>query len=77
MSMRSSIDEDLALSVALEALAKTVFVSELDHPMLCECIRRQRGDFSMTLLLRYKDCPDKLGYVMDRILDPRIHKVYE
>ncbi|KAH7729234.1 SWIM zinc finger family protein, partial [Aphelenchoides avenae] len=77
LSMRKPTDDDLALAVALDALSKHVFVSEMDHPMLCECIRRQRGDLAMTLLLRYKDSVDKLGYVMDRILDPRIHRIYE
>lgn len=67
---------DLALKVALETLGMRVFVSEADHPVLCECIRRQRGDLAMSLLLRYRDSIERLGVILDKVLDLAVHQMY-
>ncbi|MCP9265942.1 Zinc finger SWIM domain-containing protein 8 [Dirofilaria immitis] len=65
---RRPCDEELAIKVALEALA--------DYPMLCESTRLQRGDLALTMLLRYKDSNDKLALVLDKLLDPTMHRMY-
>ncbi|KAI1726254.1 zinc finger SWIM domain-containing protein 4 [Ditylenchus destructor] len=75
-SMRRPEDDNLALEVCLEVLGMRVFVSETDHPMLCEGIRRQRGDLAMVLLLRNRDNPARLGVILDKILDPTVHRMY-
>lgn len=74
--MRRPEDDNLALEVCLEVLGMRVFVSETDHPMLCEGIRRQRGDLAMVLLLRNRDNPARLGVILDKILDPTVHRMY-
>uniref|UniRef100_A0A915EH90 Zinc finger SWIM domain-containing protein 8 n=1 Tax=Ditylenchus dipsaci TaxID=166011 RepID=A0A915EH90_9BILA len=74
---RRPCDDSLALELALEVLGMRVFISETDHPMLCESIRRQRGELSMTLLLRNRDCLEKLGVILDKLLDSAVHRMYE
>lgn len=69
-------DDELGFEAALEALGIKPIVSEAEHPLLCEGTRRQRGDLSMALLLRYKDSPEKLARIMDRLLDPGMHQMY-
>lgn len=60
---RQQSDDELALDLALEVLGMRVYISETDHPMLCECIRRQRRDLQFTLLQRNKDCTERIaGY---------------
>lgn len=38
-------------------------VSEADHPLLCESIRKQRGELALSMLLHYKDDVNKLSKV--------------
>ena len=52
-------------------------MSEADHPLLCEGTRRQRGDLALTLLVTYKDDPDRLARVMDKLLDKDIHQLFK
>ena len=52
-------------------------VSEADHPLLCEGTRRQRGDLAVMLLVHYKDDPDKLAKIMEKLLDREIHPLYK
>ncbi|KAM3726124.1 Zinc finger SWIM domain-containing protein [Dirofilaria immitis] len=73
---RRPCDEELAIKVALEALGMKLVVSEADYPMLCESTRLQRGDLALTMLLRYKDSNDKLALVLDKLLDPTMHRMY-
>ncbi|KAL3982274.1 hypothetical protein ACH3XW_46540 [Acanthocheilonema viteae] len=73
---RRPCDEELAIKVALEALGMKLVVSEADYPMLCESTRLQRGDLALTMLLRYKDNNDKLALVLDKLLDPTMHRMY-
>uniref|UniRef100_A0A915PV92 SWIM-type domain-containing protein n=1 Tax=Setaria digitata TaxID=48799 RepID=A0A915PV92_9BILA len=74
---RRPCDEELAIKVALEALGMKLVVSEADYPMLCESTRLQRGDLALTMLLRYKDNNDKLALVLDKLLDPTMHRMYK
>uniref|UniRef100_A0A1I8EKE8 SWIM-type domain-containing protein n=2 Tax=Wuchereria bancrofti TaxID=6293 RepID=A0A1I8EKE8_WUCBA len=73
---RRPCDEELAIKVALEALGMKLVVSEADYSMLCESTRLQRGDLALTVLLRYKDNIDKLALVLDKLLDPTMHRMY-
>uniref|UniRef100_A0A1I7YS89 TPR_REGION domain-containing protein n=1 Tax=Steinernema glaseri TaxID=37863 RepID=A0A1I7YS89_9BILA len=70
-------DKDLGFYVALEGLGMPLFVSESEHPMLCECVRRLRGEIAMNLFMKYKDSSEKLGLILDRLLDPTIHRMYK
>jgi hypothetical protein len=54
-----------------------VHISETDHPLLCECIRRHRKDLQMRLLSRNRDMPEKLARVLETVLDPKVHRMYE
>uniref|UniRef100_F1KPY7 Zinc finger SWIM domain-containing protein n=1 Tax=Ascaris suum TaxID=6253 RepID=F1KPY7_ASCSU len=76
-AQRRPSDEELAVKVALEALGMKLLVSEADHPMLCESTRRQRGELAITMLIRYKDCTEKLAVVLDCLLDPTMHRMYK
>lgn len=46
-----------------EILGLKPCVSEAEHPLLCEGMRRQRGELALTLLLRYKDNAKKIAVV--------------
>ena len=39
--------------------------------------RRQRGDLALLLLVHYKDQPDKLTKIMEKLLDKEIHKNFK
>uniref|UniRef100_A0A915INK7 Uncharacterized protein n=1 Tax=Romanomermis culicivorax TaxID=13658 RepID=A0A915INK7_ROMCU len=52
-------------------------VAESDHPLLCESIRRQKGELALALLLRYKDDMSKVALIMDHLLDPEMHRMYK
>jgi hypothetical protein len=70
-------DETLGFEAAVSALGLKANVSEAEHPLLCEGTRRQRGDLALTMLLHYKDEPDKLAKIMDKLLDREIHQLYK
>ena len=63
------------MDAAVAAIGLKANVSEADHPLLCEGTRRQRGDLTLTLLVSYKDDPDKLAKIMDKLLDKDIHQM--
>ncbi|ODM95377.1 Zinc finger SWIM domain-containing protein 8 [Orchesella cincta] len=70
-------DEALGFEAAVSALGLKANVSEADHPLLCEGTRRQRGDLALAMLLHYKDDPDKLAKIMEKLLDREIHQLYK
>lgn len=70
-------DDELALELALDVLSKDVHISEKDHPLLCECIRRHRRDLQMTLLTRNRDATEKLAKILGTVLDSKVHRMYE
>lgn len=45
--------------------------------MLCEGTRRQRGDLAVMLLVHYKDDPNKLAKIMEKLLDRQVHPLYK
>lgn len=52
-------DESLGFDAAVAALGLKTKVSEADHPLLCEGIRRQRGELALLLLVTYKNDPQR------------------
>ncbi|XP_013381125.1 zinc finger SWIM domain-containing protein 8 [Lingula anatina] len=75
--MRLPTDEKLGFEAATAALGLKANISEAEHPLLCECTRRQRGDLAIAMLVHYKDDPIKLSKIMDKILDREIHQHYK
>ena len=70
-------DEILGFEAAVAASGLKANVSEADHPLLCEGTRRQRGDLVVMLLVHYKDDPDKLARIMEKLLDREVHPLYK
>lgn len=73
---RRPTDDDFALAAALEALGAHTPFTELEFPMYCEAMRRQKGDLALLLLTRHKDSTEKLALILDRLLDPVMHRMY-
>ena len=73
----SPTDEQLGFEAAVAALGLKTNVSEADHPLLCEGTRRQRGDLALLLLVHYKDQPEKLAKIMEKILDKEVHQLFK
>ncbi|KOC70003.1 Zinc finger SWIM domain-containing protein KIAA0913, partial [Habropoda laboriosa] len=69
------VDENLGFDAAVAALGLKAYVSEAEHPLLCEGTRRQRGDLAITLLVHYKDEPTKVARIMDKLLDRDVHQL--
>ena len=74
---RSAGDEQLGFDAAVAAIGLKANVSEADHPLLCEGTRRQRGDLALNLLVTYKDDPERLARIMDKLLDKDIHQMFK
>ena len=70
-------DEQLGFEAAVAALGLKTNVSEADHPLLCEGTRRQRGDLALLLLVHYKDQPERLAKIMEKILDKEVHQLFK
>ncbi|VVC41169.1 Hypothetical protein CINCED_3A020249 [Cinara cedri] len=66
-------DEVLGFEASVAALGMKANISEADHPLLCEGIRRQRGDLATSILIRYKNNPFRLAMAMDKLLDREVH----
>lgn len=67
-------DEQLAFSAAVAAIGMKSCISEADYPLLCEGIRRQRGDLAMSFLLHYKDDETRLVKIMKKLLDRSLYR---
>ncbi|CAK8682764.1 unnamed protein product [Clavelina lepadiformis] len=65
----SSADQDVGFRAAVNALSYKVHVSEAEHPLLCEGMRKQKGELAMQMLLLYKDQQHKLRMILDSLLD--------
>ena len=70
-------DEILGFEAAVAAIGLKANVSEADHPLLCEGTRRQRGDLALLLLVHYKDEPERIAKIMDKLLDKEIHPLFK
>ncbi|KAG8224311.1 hypothetical protein J437_LFUL007252 [Ladona fulva] len=75
LNVRLPTDEALGFEAAVAALGLKANISEADHPLLCEGTRRQRGDLAVCLLVHYKDDPEKLARIMDKLLDREVHQL--
>lgn len=64
------------MAVALAVLQMKPTYSELEHPMLFESIRKQKGDLTMELLTRNSDSVDRCNLILHRFLDPDVHCIY-
>jgi hypothetical protein len=69
-------DEELAFECALAAIGMKAHLSESQHALLCEGIRRQKGELALTLLVTYKDDEARLLRIMDKILDRELHVLF-
>lgn len=72
----NALDKQLAFEASLSALSLKTNLSETQHSLLCEGIRRQKADLSLTLLLTFKDDEMALLKIMDTILDKDIHELF-
>lgn len=70
-------DELIGFDAAVAALGYKPNVSETQHAIYCEGIRRQKGDLAINLLLTYKDDQARLLKIMDKILDKEIHVLFK
>ena len=75
--MLSKTDEQLGFEAAVAAIGLKANVSEADHPLLCEGTRRQSGDLALLLLVHYKDTPEKLRQIIEKLLDKDIHQLFK
>lgn len=62
-------DASHGFHAALSALSAKVNLLEVDHPLLCEGTRRQRGELALSLLIHYKDDQEKLDLILKQLLD--------
>ncbi|KAJ1348090.1 hypothetical protein KIN20_003314 [Parelaphostrongylus tenuis] len=76
LDSRGTHDGDIALKAALDALGSRSLFSEEDYPHLSEAVRRQKGELAIALLTRHRDSTEKLGLILDKLLDPSIHRMY-
>ncbi|EYC43692.1 hypothetical protein Y032_0484g2319 [Ancylostoma ceylanicum] len=76
LGFRRPQDDELALKAALDAVGARPLFSEEDYPLLSEAVRRQKGELAIALLTRHRDSTEKLGLILDKLLDPSIHRMY-
>ena len=67
-SLLANSDKQLGFDACVTAIGLKANVSEAEHPLLCEGTRRQRGDLALMLLVNYKDQPDNLFRIMEKLL---------
>lgn len=68
-------DADLALHCALNILGCRPLIPD-KYLIHGETIRREKSELACMLLTRYKDSQEKCALVMDRLLDPKLHRIY-
>lgn len=76
-SSSPSEDQQLAFESSLALLGMKANISESQHPLLCEGIRRHKGDLALTLLLTFKDDEQRLLKIIDKILDRDVHALFK
>ena len=65
-------DKELGFWCANTALGFKLRVPESEYPLLCEAVRRQRGELALKLLVKFKDEKSALGTILDKLLDKSI-----
>jgi hypothetical protein len=74
---RDASDNKLGYQVALSCLDMKLSYVEEDYPMLFECFRKQRRTLAFALIVQFKDDISGLGIVLDKLLDPSTHRMYD
>ena len=54
-NINSMTDQQLGFEASIAVIGMKANISEAQHALLCEGVRRQKGDLSLTLLLTFKD----------------------
>uniref|UniRef100_A0A914Z5G6 SWIM-type domain-containing protein n=1 Tax=Panagrolaimus superbus TaxID=310955 RepID=A0A914Z5G6_9BILA len=74
---RNASDNELGYQAALNCLDMKLSYVEEDYPMLFECFRKQRRTLAFALIVQFKDDISGLGLVLDKLLDPTTHRMYD
>uniref|UniRef100_A0A8R1IF66 ZSWIM4-8 C-terminal domain-containing protein n=1 Tax=Caenorhabditis japonica TaxID=281687 RepID=A0A8R1IF66_CAEJA len=69
-------DSELALKCALNVVGCRPILSDR-YALHWETIRRERSELICLLLTRYKDSQEKCALIIDRALDPKMHRMYQ
>ena len=70
-------DQQLGFDASIAVIGMKANISESQHALLCEGVRRQKGDLALTLLLTYKDDEQSLLKIIDKILDRDVHILFK
>ena len=70
-------DQQLGFDASIAVVGMKANISESQHALLCEGVRRQKGDLALTLLLTYKDEENSLLKIIDKILDRDVHILFK
>ena len=70
-------DQQLGFDASISVVGMKANISEAQHALLCEGVRRQKGDLALTLLLAYKDDEQRLLKIIDKILDRDVHILFK
>lgn len=73
----SITDQQLGFDASIAVVGMKANISESQHALLCEGVRRQKGDLALTLLLTYKDDEQSLLKITDKILDRDVHILFK
>ncbi|CAP25111.1 Protein CBR-PQN-55 [Caenorhabditis briggsae] len=71
-----SSDSDLALHISLHIIGCRPLFTERYH-LHWETVRREKSELTSMLLVRYKDSQERCALVLDQILDPKLHRMYQ
>ena len=77
MLQRNNSDDEIGYQVALNCLDMKLSYVEEDYLMLFECFRKHRRVLAFALIVQFKDDISNLGLVLDKLLDPHTHQMYE
>ncbi|KAL8608972.1 hypothetical protein ACOMHN_062855 [Nucella lapillus] len=77
LPFHTAADEKLGFEAAVTALGLKANISEAEHPLLCESLRRQRGELAIAMLVHYKEDIVKLSKIMDKLLDKEVNSQYK
>ncbi len=77
MAEETITDQQLGFDASIAVVGMKANISESQHALLCEGVRRQKGDLALTLLLTYKDEEHSLLKIIDKILDRDVHILFK
>jgi len=76
-SLTPTFYQNLGFEAACAVLGMRANASESAHPILCEGIRRQKGDLALNLLLTHKDEEQSLLKILDKLLDRDVYALFK